>query len=375
VSKAESRIIGYGIAGSLAVHLLALMVFACWVAFAPAPKVTPHDQAPPVEVVLPENIELVTPPPTPVPEPPKPKPKPQRFIDTAENEPDTKAPDRADFISDRDTKAMSKIAPPKDGDQPLPTTQGVKVSTLDLSNREYKPGEIKDERSMPMPPATPPVLVPPKKAPAPPTPEPPPPQKMAKKEDSPGEKMMKELDEALQKDSKEAVPTEVRKAKPLEKAPDMKLPEEPLTPPQAIPLPPPVPPSPKPGKNEFVPQKRTSEVKGRISNIGQQDSADAVATAEGRYIAQVKAAINQRWLYHTMHQADFVQPCDIVVQMYITKEGKAKDVRILSSNGNAVVTDFTLGSVLEAKIPPIPEDLREQMTSDLFEMPMEFLIY
>ena len=50
---------------------------------------------------------------------------------------------------------------------------------------------------------------------------------MAKKDDSAVEKMMKELDEALQKDAKDQKAVEIRKAEePKPKIPALKLPEE-----------------------------------------------------------------------------------------------------------------------------------------------------
>jgi Gram-negative bacterial TonB protein C-terminal len=391
VSHAEQRILTLGIAGSLVVHLVAAFSLATWVAFAPAAKPPPKAAETPVEIIMPENIEVATvpaptPAPPPTPEPPKPQtpppPPPRRFIETEDNEASAKAPDKAGFISDRSTVASAKIAPDPKAEEDLPSTKGVKVKTMDLANREYKDGELKNDRPDPAPPSPPPTPPPaPEAIPEPPAPPPPPkaeplppPEKMAKKDDSSAEKMMKELDAALLKENKEPAPELKKPQEHQSKTPDMKLPEEPPLP-QTMPLPPPAPPALKTAKNEFVPQKRTSEVKGKISNIGAQDSVDAIETAEGRYVQAVRSAIRKRWQFHTMQRADFLQPCDIVVQFSITKDGKPKDVRIVSSNGNAVVTDFTLSSVLEAKIPPIPEDLRKQMGTDVFEMPMEFVVY
>lgn len=399
MNDTDSRNLRFGIVGSVVIHLLAAMTFACWVAFAPVPPPPPPPD-PPVEVVLPENILVQEAPPStpapappPEPEPPKPQtpapPPPRRFVETEDVASTNNKQDKVGFISDRNTEASAKMAADPKADQDLPTTKGIKEKSMNLANREFKQGEDKQDRPDPAPPAPPPVppmpapkvakAEPPKppEPPAPKTEEPPPPDKMAKKDDSSAEKMMKELDAALLKDGTEPVP-EIKKATPPKpKAPDMKLPEESLLPESMPPTPPAAPPQPpalKTAKDEFVPQKRTSEVKGRISNLGAQDSVSAIETAEGRYIQSVYASVRKHWQTNIMRHADFLQPCDIVVQILITKEGKTKDVRILSSNGNAAITDVVLSSILEAKLPAIPDDLRQQMATDTYEFPLEFVV-
>lgn len=191
------------------------------------------------------------------------------------------------------------------------------------------------------------------------------------------EKMMKDLDEALQKDGTDPKLEVQKPPPPKPQTPDMKLPDEPLVPesmPAKPPAPPPAPQALKTAKDEFVPQKRTSEVNGRVTNRGSQDSVDAIETAEGHYKQSINSIIRKNWQTSVMRHADFAQPCDIVVHVVINKDGKTKDVRIVSSNGNAAITDACLSSILESKLPPIPDDMRSQMLTDSYSTDLEFIL-
>src|SRR6185295_4591831 len=114
------------------------------------------------------------------PDVPDSKTDPQRYIRTTQNEANGTAPAKADFVSDRNTVAASKLEPGGKGSEPLPTMKGSNLPTLELANRDYQDGQIKND-SAPAPPMPRPEAAPSEPAP----------QEVAKKVDTPAEKMMR----------------------------------------------------------------------------------------------------------------------------------------------------------------------------------------
>ncbi|WP_265592481.1 hypothetical protein [Verrucomicrobium sp. BvORR034] len=109
--------------------------------------------------------------PAPTPEPEKTQPK-QQYVRTTQNTESPEAPANAAFTSDRNTVASSKLLPDKNGEPGRPTTRGTDEPTLELANREYKDGEIKNDAGISMTgiPTLPPVTLVPPSTPKAPTP-------------------------------------------------------------------------------------------------------------------------------------------------------------------------------------------------------------
>ena len=367
MTEGDTRIIGYGVAGSLVTHLLLFCALALFMNMGPAHKIIrsiPKPE-PVVTMVFPQDITV-----TPPPEIPQPKTEAQRYIRTTQNEDAGAAPTKADFVSDRNTNASAKLAPDPAAVTPLPTLKGVSVPTLELANREYKDGQIKDDSALSPP-------TPPKPESSPPEPQP---QKMAHKDDAQIEKMMKELDTKLLTEGAEHLPLEARRVgEPPEVRPEMKTPDE-LPVPKAVPMPPVLPPPPPAthGVNDsFVPQTRTSAAKGTLSNRGDKDAVNAAATPTGRYTRQVTSAIEKKWNQHRLRKADFVEPGKLRLHFYVDRDGKISpgDLRIVFNEANAVLTDFTLSSILEAEIPPIPQELIPKLDRGRFEIEYDVVVY
>ncbi|WP_218280199.1 hypothetical protein [Verrucomicrobium spinosum] len=101
----------------------------------------PDDVPPEVTAELEPEPE---PEPAPTPELEKTPPK-QQYVRTTQNTESPEAPANAAFMSDRNTVASSKLLPEKNGEPGRPTTRGMDEPTLELANREYKDGEIKND--------------------------------------------------------------------------------------------------------------------------------------------------------------------------------------------------------------------------------------
>ncbi|RBP39652.1 TonB-like protein [Roseimicrobium gellanilyticum] len=432
MTHAESRTITYAIVGSLAVHVVLALAFAVWIGVASfhqmlaAPR---PDLAEEPEVVLlfpdPPNLDVATPPPPPPPPPAEKKMDP--YIRTTQNTAVAEAPKDANFESDRNTVAMTRgtAASTPDG-PPMPSMEGLDRETKELANRTYKAGETKDDSApatppeKPSPPPTPPKVAetppapapkpepeplpvpppPPVTAPAPPPPvaevkpkelekkeeeapaPPPPTPQMAKKEDSPAEAMMKELDQKLAEEPPKAEPP-----KPAPESPKTLPPPEPAKPPimreaaeevpipKAIPVAKPVVNTPKPQENAFQPETHRGKIKGSISNVGDEDAVAAAATPAGRYKRIVTSAIEKKWHQYRIQRMDAVEPGHMSLRFYVNKKGKIEDLKILEEKASPLFEDFTIEAILKAEIPPLPADLVPMLDKERLEMTYNIVIH
>lgn len=388
MTHAETRTVGYALAGSLAVHVLLGVAFALWIGLASFHRL---QLPPPMEEVEPD-VTLVfpeAPPAEPVPVVPQ---KGERYIRTTQNTEAPQAPGKADFVSDKDTVAMAKAAPSPDGDKPLPTMQGVDFPTNELANRTFRDGDTKND-SAPAPPksaAATMAAAPSAPPPSPPSPPPSPPQmkvpepqpqpQVAKKEDARVETMMKELDAAMAKQEKPIEP------KPKDQPPEMQKPEEtrnalPLmrnpeekSVPRAIPTAS-MANTPRPEKNAFQPETHRGAVKGTISNLGGEDAVNAAATPVGRYMRQVTGAVEKKWHQFRLARADAVEPGKMGLRFYVNKNGKVEDLEFLFKEANALMEDFTIEAILKADIPPIPKDLLPILEKERVEITYDIVIH
>ena len=146
----ENRTLSYGIAGSLAVHLLLFLLLAMWMQFPVLREVVrpPPETEKEVTLLFAQNIEEA---PAPPPEPPKPIKAPERYVRTTQNAEAPAPPKKTDLVSDRNTVASAKLAPDPKGDAAMPTTDGVNVPTMELANRDHKDVKLKND-SAPSPP-------------------------------------------------------------------------------------------------------------------------------------------------------------------------------------------------------------------------------
>jgi hypothetical protein len=432
----ETKAVRIGIVGSLTMHLLLFLFAALWLSMAPAREATLADKAQtPVEeetLIFPDDVPPdVTaepepepePEPAPTPEPEKTQPK-QQYVRTTQNTESPEAPANAAFTSDRNTVASSKLLPDKNGEPGRPTTRGTDEPTLELANREYKDGEIKNDAGISMTgiPTLPPVtLVPPStpKAPTPavaaatppsvpvqavpevkPAPTPParvdpamtsstldePKHSMpdiAMKVESRSEQMVRELESQLRKaDAVDTPPpaprtptTALEMRTPLDGAqPGVSQPPLPqgASPSDRSPL---VPPMSKSELGAFSPQTRTSATKGTISNIGSEDSVAAAVTPVGRYMRQVTSAVEKKWHFYRSREADAVEPGRLSLKFYVNKYGKVEDLKFTMKDANPLMEDFTIEAILKAEIPPIPLDLVPILDRERLEINYDIVIH
>jgi outer membrane biosynthesis protein TonB len=299
--------------------------------------------------------KLAEKPPVP-PEPPMPEvtlelPPPERPTVDAKEITD-KAPEKAPFESDQNSKAATEL--PATGTVPLPTQEGITQPNLELANQKYTPGE------QPASPAGNPV---------PPHPATPPAPEQPKPESTPAPTATPHSSATPQPTP--PIPPPPNSVKLLE------LPKEQPSPhpsvPQTSPTSPASPTGEQGSKKGYQPETRQTVVYGSISNNPGRSSVDAKATPLGKYKKTVSTAIGSRWYYYEEEMSPPIG--NISVSFKVTTSGKVADLHVISSTSNSALTDCSLRSIMEAKIPPIPPDVAAALQNGSLEMDFSFTIY
>jgi hypothetical protein len=322
MTQGETRILGFAIAGSLAVHLLLAITFALWIGLFSFQHI--HFTPPPVEEEQPE-VTLVFPEPTP---PPPVTPQEEaRHIRTTQNTESAQAPAKADFFSDKNTVAMSRTAGSANADKPLPTMRGVDYATTELADRSRRSGDVPQESTSSPPPD-------------------------AAKVESPSNEYLVD---------------------PRSTLPAMRTPEEKALP-QAIPTAAPVSKSKVAEENAFQSKTRRSAVDGSIGNVGSEDAVNAIATPRGRFESQAKLAIEQKWVKYTSAHPEMLDPGKLGLHFYINKSGKVENLRVVFNEATVELEDIAKQAILAAEIPPIPKELLPTLENERLAMDYDVVI-
>ena len=326
---------------------------------------------------LPDVITLVlSPEPVPAPDAPE-----RQMVLSPEDQPETSPTDEATrFISSRDMRAASEEAPSPDGLAGRSTQQGLDKPYLDLRDSDFRDGEAPADR-----PPTPPIAPAPDSTPPPPEPIP--------KSDSPEKN----------EDTPPETEPEPAPAPPL--APTT-APETPAAPPafrdmaaeNLLPLPdaaatrppgrrpaisPPQPPltriPDRVPESSYRPGLRKSKSLGTISNKG-ASSVDAKATAEGRFGKNIRTAIEKTWRRRMLTLSGLANPGLVEVDFEVDVKGRISNVKLANpGEANPVMQDCALSAVIDAKLPPPPpelfEELRDSLTGGRMRCSFSFLIY
>lgn len=331
--------------------------------------------AAPASATLPDIVTLVLSPES-VPAPDAPE---RQMVLSPDDQPETAPEDDATrFISSRDMRAASEEPPSPDGLAGRATQQGLDKPYLDLRDSDFRDGEAAPDR-----PPAPPVAPAPESTPPPPEPAP----------------------KSVSQEKTEETPPETKPA------PDPPTPLASSTAPETTPAPPafrdnaaetllPLPDaaatrptgrkpavSPPPltripdriPETSYRPGLRKSKSLGTISNKG-PSSVDAKATAEGRFGKTIRTAIEKTWRRRMLTLSGLANPGLVEVDFEVDVKGRISNVKLANpGEANPVMQDCALSAVIDAKLPPPPpelfEELRDSLTGGRMRCSFSFLIY
>ena len=286
-----------------------------------------------------------------------------------------RAPDKAPFQSDENTKAASELPPT--GSLPIPTQQGVAQAAMELQTQRHTQGEQPaTSAGNPAPPQPPSPSAPP----TPPPPQLPPTQQQKQDNPTPAPTVTPQASATPQPTP--TTPPPPNSVKLLEIPKDQPTPQ-PSPPQTAAAQHPPQPASPPsnpslPGtsgsKKGYQPETRQTVIRGNISNRG-PSSVAAEATPIGRFKKQVATHIGSRWYKYIDERMGLISIGTVSVTFKVTASGQVKDLRVISSNGNQSLTDCSLRSIMDAKLPPIPPEVAPTLQNGCLEIDYSFTIY
>ena len=350
------------IVGSLILHVIIILGSSRVVALWPdlSPPEHKEDEAPPQLTMLDA--------PSPTPPSVEQKQQPQ-YLRTNDDQKTDQKPVDSMFQSDKDTAAASEK--PAKGDAPLPTQDGKDTPDLGFKNEDYSLADRGQAFSRD-PGRQPPAQAPQKEEEK---------QEEAKSEETPTPTPTPEATPTPQPTptpTPQPTPTPTVQPTPT---PDVVPTDEEMA--MLRPMPTPLPtPLPTPARKAqttpqrqsapataYRPMQRMSRMQGNINNRGRSSIA-ALGTPQGRFQKAVYDAIGSRWYYYMRDKRDLVNFGSVRISFDVRSDGKVEGVKVISNSSNETLASLSLQSIIDANLPPMPEDLAPMLAGD----PMEFTL-
>ncbi len=134
-------------------------------------------------------------------------------------------------------------------------------------------------------------------------------------------------------------------------------------------------PKPKPAPIDdpaFRGNQSKTAIRGSISRTG-ESSLDVADSPLGRYQAAINRAVEKEWQLNCVRHRDFITPGFLTIRFYVTAEGRVKSVQFVGDNQTGEVQKgFTLNSIRNAPIPPMPPAVKKEMGGDALELTFSF---
>lgn len=128
-------------------------------------------------------------------------------------------------------------------------------------------------------------------------------------------------------------------------------------------------------KSAYRPMKERTRIAGSISNRG-ISSVNAFGTPLGRYEKIMKDSIGSRWYAYMEQRRDMAAIGTLQVHFFIDRTGHVKSLKVTENTSNETFANICLQAILEANLPPIPDDLAATLPSEGLEIEgMNFIIY
>jgi len=121
--------------------------------------------------------------------------------------------------------------------------------------------------------------------------------------------------------------------------------------------------------------KEKTHVAGNITNHG-VSAVNALGTPLGRYEKIVLDSIGSRWYAFMDQKRDLATIGTLRVRFYVDRSGKVKGLKVTENSSNEAFANICVQSVLEAELPPIPEDVANTLPPEGLEMEgLGFTVY
>jgi outer membrane biosynthesis protein TonB len=122
-------------------------------------------------------------------------------------------------------------------------------------------------------------------------------------------------------------------------------------------------------------QKERTHMAGNITNRG-ISSVNALGTPLGRYQKIVADSIGSRWYTYVEEKRDLISIGTLRLSFVVDRSGRVKDIKINENSSNEAFASVCVQSVLEAHLPPIPDEVAQSLPPDGLEIEgLGFIIF
>ena len=132
--------------------------------------------------------------------------------------------------------------------------------------------------------------------------------------------------------------------------------------------------TPQPIRSNYQPLKQQKRMTGAITNRGPA-SVNAVGTPLGRYQKMLYDAVGSRWYTYVQQQADLVNIGTARLVFSVDRSGRVRNLKVVENTSNESFANVCLRSVLEVRLPPIPEDVANTLPTEGLETELNFTMY
>jgi len=132
--------------------------------------------------------------------------------------------------------------------------------------------------------------------------------------------------------------------------------------------------TPQTPKSSYRPYKERTRLAGSITNRG-TSAVNAVGTPLGRYQKIYIDAIGSHWYAYMEQKSDLVSLGTARIMFAIDRSGRVKNLKVISNDANEAFANVCLQSILDAKLPPIPEDAASALPPEGLEAEIAFTTF
>jgi outer membrane biosynthesis protein TonB len=122
-------------------------------------------------------------------------------------------------------------------------------------------------------------------------------------------------------------------------------------------------------------QKERTNIGGNITNRG-ISSVNALGTPLGRYQKIVADSIGSRWYTYVDQKRDLINIGTLRLRFVIDPSGRVKNLKVTENSSNEAFASVCVQSVMEAHLPPIPDDVVKTLPPEGLEVEgLGFIIF
>jgi len=122
-------------------------------------------------------------------------------------------------------------------------------------------------------------------------------------------------------------------------------------------------------------QKQRTNIAGNITNHG-ISSVNALGTPLGRYQKIVADSIGSRWYTYVEQKRDLINIGTLRLSFVVDPRRRMKDLKVTENSSNEEFASVCVQSVLEAHLPPIPEEVVKSLPPEGLEVDgLGFIIF